>query len=82
MNLRSRSEYGHEISNCDSALRRRVRPLSAPSPAEPTAGPTAIQKPPAQTQAVPVVITSDYYAQPKVLVLHALNHRLRLRHTT
>jgi hypothetical protein len=23
---------------------------------------------------VPVVITSDYYAQPKVLVLHALNN--------
>ena len=28
----------------------------------------------AQTQTVPVVITSDYYAQPKVLVLHALNN--------
>jgi hypothetical protein len=26
----------------------------------------------AQTQTVPVVFTSDYYAQPKVLVLHAL----------
>src|SRR5580658_2653576 len=25
-------------------------------------------------QTVPVVITSDYYAQPKVLVLHALNN--------
>lgn len=29
---------------------------------------------PAQGQTVPVVITSDYYAQPKVLVLHALNN--------
>jgi hypothetical protein len=28
----------------------------------------------AQTQTVPVVITSDYYPQPKVLVLHALNN--------
>jgi hypothetical protein len=28
----------------------------------------------AQSRAVPVVITSDYYAQPKVLVLHALNN--------
>jgi hypothetical protein len=28
----------------------------------------------AQAQTVPVVITSDYYAQPKVLVLHALNN--------
>jgi hypothetical protein len=28
----------------------------------------------AQAQKVPVVITSDYYAQPKVLVLHALNN--------
>src|SRR6266478_769034 len=28
----------------------------------------------AQVQTVPVVITSDYYAQPKVLVLHALNN--------
>src|SRR5258707_13080175 len=28
----------------------------------------------AQIQKVPVVITSDYYAQPKVLVLHALNN--------
>ena len=28
----------------------------------------------AQVQNVPVVITSDYYAQPKVLVLHALNN--------
>src|SRR5882762_9802641 len=28
----------------------------------------------AQGQTVPVVITSDYYAQPKVLVLHALNN--------
>jgi hypothetical protein len=28
----------------------------------------------AQTQTVPVVITSDYYAQLKVLVLHALNN--------
>lgn len=28
----------------------------------------------AQAQNVPVVITSDYYAQPKVLVLHALNN--------
>ena len=27
-----------------------------------------------QAQTVPVVITSDYYAQPKVLVLHALNN--------
>jgi hypothetical protein len=27
-----------------------------------------------QTQTVPVVVTSDYYAQPKVLVLHALNN--------
>ena len=27
-----------------------------------------------QTQTLPVVITSDYYAQPKVLVLHALNN--------
>ena len=27
----------------------------------------------AQAQTVPVVFTSDYYAQPKVLVLHALN---------
>jgi hypothetical protein len=27
----------------------------------------------AQTQTVPVVFTSDYYAQPKVLVVHALN---------
>jgi len=27
-----------------------------------------------QVQKVPVVITSDYYAQPKVLVLHALNN--------
>jgi hypothetical protein len=27
----------------------------------------------AQVQKVPIVITSDYYAQPKVLVLHALN---------
>lgn len=29
---------------------------------------------PAQGQTVPVVITSDYYAQPKVLVLHVLNN--------
>src|SRR5882762_10557483 len=29
---------------------------------------------PARGQTVPVVITSDYYAQPKVLVLHALNN--------
>src|SRR5260370_29578790 len=28
----------------------------------------------AQVQTVPVVITSDYYAQPKVLVLHAFNN--------
>lgn len=28
----------------------------------------------AQTQTVPVLITSDYYAQPKVVVLHALNN--------
>ena len=28
----------------------------------------------AQAQTVPVVFTSDYYAQPKVLVLHALNN--------
>ena len=28
----------------------------------------------AQIQTAPVVITSDYYAQPKVLVLHALNN--------
>lgn len=28
----------------------------------------------AQAQNVPVVVTSDYYAQPKVLVLHALNN--------
>jgi len=28
----------------------------------------------AQVQKVPVVVTSDYYAQPKVLVLHALNN--------
>jgi hypothetical protein len=28
----------------------------------------------AQVQKVPVMITSDYYAQPKVLVLHALNN--------
>jgi hypothetical protein len=28
----------------------------------------------AQAQTVPVVITSDYYAQPEVLVLHALNN--------
>ena len=28
----------------------------------------------AQAQTVPVVITSDYYAQPKVLVLHAINN--------
>jgi hypothetical protein len=28
----------------------------------------------AQTQTAPVVITSDYYAQPKVLVLHTLNN--------
>jgi hypothetical protein len=28
----------------------------------------------AQVQNVPVVVTSDYYAQPKVLVLHALNN--------
>jgi hypothetical protein len=27
-----------------------------------------------QVQKVPVVVTSDYYAQPKVLVLHALNN--------
>ena len=28
----------------------------------------------AQTQTVPVEFTSDYYAQPKVLVLHVLNN--------
>jgi hypothetical protein len=28
----------------------------------------------AQARTVPVVITSDYYAQPKVLVLHAINN--------
>ena len=28
----------------------------------------------APVQTVPVVITSDYYAQPKVLILHALNN--------
>lgn len=28
----------------------------------------------AQTQTVPLVITSDYYAEPRVLVLHALNN--------
>ena len=34
----------------------------------------SLEASPARGQTVPVVITSDYYAQPKVLVLHALNN--------
>ena len=35
---------------------------------------TICLSPQTQAQTVPVVITSDYYAQPKVLILHALNN--------
>ena len=38
-----------------------------------TSGQTQVQKQEVQ-KVVPVEITSDYYAQPKVLVLHALNN--------
>lgn len=37
-----------------------------------TSGQAQVQK--QEVQKIPIVITSDYYAQPKVLVLHALNN--------